>query len=515
MIDASSVAVQSGARREMEPAWHLCRTLREGTDAMRRAGELYTPKTEKERRYPLLWDTRIRTAALMPFYAQAISRIASLPFQKAPTLTGELPPEIEPILADADRQGSTLESFAAEIYTDAIDKGMGMFLVDNVPTIKPDGSLMTLTEAEAMDARPYFRRIDPDNFRGAKVDTQGGRDEVVEFRFASFFWGQDDKGLDQRRERIEVWTRDTISWWITNISSSSGASSLGAGASFEREVPNTLGRIPLVVIYTNRTGALEAKPRLIDLAWQNVRHWNADSMQDGGVNFSRFPVLFMKGVSDETANSKPNIGAGATLADPSEQADLRVVETSGAALNAGEVQIARIASYCQQLGMQPLMEVGGPATATGEVRADMNEKSEAQAWISNVEWGIWNGLKLAAEWARVEIDESVDWTLFRDSSLISGRAQDVPLLLTALDKGLATPRTVLREMVLRGTFATISDPDAEIDAVEEAASASQQRQMEALARQLQAEDEKSEAGGKDAEGDEAKAEAPADEAPVA
>ncbi len=33
-----------------------------------------------------------------------------------------------------DRQGTSLSSFAQSIYEDAIDRGVGMFLVDNVPT---------------------------------------------------------------------------------------------------------------------------------------------------------------------------------------------------------------------------------------------------------------------------------------------------------------------------------------------------------------------------------------------
>lgn len=495
-ITPTEVAVQSGSRRHMESAWHLCRTLRAGVRALRDAGEKYTPKTAKERRYTGEWEARLCTSALQPFYSQTVSRLAALPFQKAPTLSGDLPPKIARIVEDADRQGSTLESFAQEIYTDAIDRGMAMFIVDNVPTVKDGGGVMTELEADKADARPYFRRVAPDNFRGAEVDTQGGVETVVEFRFASHFWAKDKNGVEVRRERIEVWTPDEVSWWITDLPGTGGIVNTAAGtsASFERAVPNALGKVPLVVVYTNRTGALEAAPPLEELAWQNVRHWNADSLQDGAVNFSRYPVLFLKGLSDDTTKAKPTIGPGATVADTSEQADVRIVETSGAALNAGEVQIARIERYCHALGMQPLMATSGPSTATGEIRADTNEKSEAQAWISNVEWSVWNGLVFAAEWQGVELSDAVDWTLFRDSSLISGRSQDVPMLFTAMDKKIASRTTVLRELVLRGVFATVTDAEAEIEAVDLEAEASQQAQMEAMAQAMKEEDAKAAEG---------------------
>lgn len=497
-ITPTEVAMQSGSRRHMENAWHLCRTLRSGVRALRAEGERYTPKTAKERRYPLEWEARITTSALQPFYSDTVSRLAALPFQKAPTLAGELPPEIAPILSNADRQGSTLEAFAQTIYTDAIDRGMALVLVDNVPTEKADGTVMTRLEADKADARPYFRRIDPDNFRGAIVETEGGAERVVEFRFASQFWAKDEKGVERRRERIEVWTPETVEWWVADMPGTEKVvgTQTSSGAKFERSVPNPLGKVPVVVCYTNRTGAFEAQPPMEDLAWQNLRHWNADSMQDGAVNFSRSPTTFIRGVSEETAKTKPQAGPGVTLTDTAPDADMRIVETSGAALNAGEVQIARIERYCHAMGMQPLIGVGGPATATGEVRADMNEKSEAQGWISALEWCIWHGLVLAAEWAQVELSDEVDWTLFRDSSLISGRSADVPLLLTALDKKLASRQTVMRELVLRGVFATVTDPEAEIAAVDLESEAMQQAQMEALAVAMKEEDAKAAEGEK-------------------
>ena len=160
--------------------------------------------------------------------------------------------------------------------------------------------------------------------------------------------------------------------------------------------------------------------------------------------------------------------------------EVKFVEIAGTSLAAGEVEIKRIEERCQALGMQPLMAVAGPSTATGEVRADSNEKSEAQRWIEALEWAVYQGFGYAAQWLGQELPEDWNWTLYRDSSLIAGKATDVPVVMQLLAAKQIPLAVGLRELAARGVLSTVDDPEALAAEVE----AQQERNLEGQMAQM-------------------------------
>jgi len=54
---------------------------------------------------------------------------------------------------------------------------------------------------------------------------------------------------------------------------------------------NTLGKIPLVPFYALRTGFMQSRPPLLDLAYMNVEHWQSSSDQRSILHTARVPLL--------------------------------------------------------------------------------------------------------------------------------------------------------------------------------------------------------------------------------
>lgn len=476
MATPDTVGNWSGPRKEMEQSWELVRILRSGTRAMRDAGSKYTPATRKEMRTPGRYTDRLRRTVLFPIYDRTVRKIASLPFAKPPVISGELPAPLDRLLFSADRQGTSLSSFAQSIYEDAVDRGVGLFIVDNVPT---DG--MTLPEADAIDARPYFRRIAPDNFVGCKTAMRNGVEVVIELRLRNWFYTPSNLGYDALSDMVEVWTETTVQQWFRQGADTTpdrerdAERQYLAGYAMVREWEHGFAGIPVVAIYTKKVGTLHGEPPMEDLAWQNVAHWNSLSMQGEALHYCRSPILTIKGASSQMAEAKPEVGPGATITDSSDTLDVKFTEIAGTSLAAGEVEIKRIEERCMALGMQPLMAVSGPSTATGEVRADSNEKSEAQRWIEALEWAIYTAMEHAAAWAGVELPEEFDWTLYRDSSLLSGKATDVPVIVQLMTQRQIPLNVGLRELAVRGVLSTVDDADA----LAEQITMQQERGMEA------------------------------------
>lgn len=492
MANSSNVGIWNGARREMEDeGWKLVRTLRGGTKAMREAREVYTPRMDLEKRDNTRYERRLKRSVLYPAYDDRVESLASLPFQREPTIDGTLPEPLDRLLSDADRCGTSLAAFMQVIYQDAIDKGMGVFLVDNVSFDD-----LPLTEVDQIDARPYFLRVIPDNIVGFRTQNRAGREVVTEFRYREWSWEAGIDGYDMLVDRVRVWDEKLVTVWKratteTSIDREEKAElSHLAGYVIESSRPHGFpGGIPLVVCYTNKVGTLHAKPALIALAWLNVAHWESCSIQGDALAYCRAPTRVIAGASSEVAEQKPTASTGATIIDTSPDFTMSFVEIAGTSLAAGEREIDQLRLMMEALGMRPMMSTQGPETATGEVRADMQEKSKAQSWVEALEWAIYKGFEKAATWLGMKLPDDFDVTLFKDSSLIAGKATDLPVLMQMAQGRLISLRSFLAEVKARGVTVTIDDVEEEVEAIRTEAEEAVQRQMDAMANRFIAERE--------------------------
>lgn len=504
---ADTIGTWNGARREMEEeGWLLARTLRD-TKSMRDARQKFTPQTWRESKQVDRYNARLERSVLFPAYKSTIDHIASLPFQKEPTIEGDLDERLARIVEDADRCGTSMSSFWQLAYADAVDRGIAYVIVDNVPL--PDGGV-PLPVADKIDARPYLVRIQPDSVVGFLVEKWYGRDVVTEFRYREWSYKAGQNGLDVAVETVHVWTEEVVETWVRADAAGNGiidrdakaaVGSTSGGFMLKQSIAHgfTSG-IPLVVLYTEQVGALQGKPPLVDLAWQNVAHWNAQSMQDEALHYCRSPILKITGVSNESAEQSPETGPGSRFIDTSDTVEMSFVEIAGTSLTAGERQIQKIEERMVGLGMKPLVASGGPDTATGEMRADMTEKSRAQSWVEALEWAIIKSFDLAAEWLGEQLPPDFDVTLFKESSLLQGKATDLPMLQGMRTSGDISQGTYLREVKARGVLVTVDDIDEEIAAAAGEKEASQQRQMDMLAAKMVADRPPGSDAGSDAEG---------------
>ncbi len=501
-MGTQSVGLFNGPRAEMELDWLPVRTVRGGTRAMREAGEAFTPKTAREQKERGLYEKRLATSVMHEVYDETIAKIAGAPFEKPPAISGALSMDMQRIVEDADREGSSLSVFAQRIYEDAVNQGLGLFLVDNVPTVREDGTTMTLMEAEEADARPYFARIAPDNLLGFRSMRVLGRNVCTELRVREDSWEEDPAGgPDLRIYRVRQYTQTDVTVWRAVSPGTAGWSrestfqvdSTGILAEWVMESQKPHGfpnnQIPLVVVYTKRCGFMMAKPPLLGLAQLNIKHWNQQSVHDSTLKYCLAPTLFAKGLTQEEKETKPTTGEGSALMSTSDDAELRYVEIAGTSLQASERQIEITERRMAARSVEPLM--AGSATATGEVRSEMKEQSRAQQWIEGMEWGLWRGFMFAASWRGESLADDFNISLHRASSLLlAANPVRTQALQSDIDGGRLTLATYLKERARSGDFADDFDPEAEAQAIEERDAEQAEARMEAMAKRLQEEEAK-------------------------
>lgn len=534
-----TVGTFSGGRDEMEDDWKVVRILNGGTRALREAGPEFTPRTAREEKNETLYTNRLAMTVLFDVYNETVEKIAGLAFEKPPALTGQLPEPIDAIEQDADLCGTPLATFLAWIHQDAVDRGFGLFLVDNVPTYvdEPTGETddegnavtarrtMSIAEARANNARPYFSRIKPDNLVGWDVEMRGGREVCTELRVREWRYVKNGDGQDELTEFVRVYTGTTVEVWRRDMGTASVAESramLGDDGDHSAFIldeaakptgfPN--GEIPLVVHYTRKIDFLIAAPPLLPLAHLNIKHWNQQSVLDTTLRYNQAPTLFGKGFARDDLKSKPQTGEGSTLLTTSTDAELGYVEISGESLKIAQAEIEKTERRMNAEKVVPLQ--AGQVTATGEMRAEMDDQSPAQRWITSCEHAAYRGFELAAAWRGVELPEDFNIALHRKSSVLAlTNPQRTSDLREDYKNSLITRETYLIERARGGDFGDDFDPQEEAARLDEKDVEKAEQQMQMLAERIKAErpkpGEKAEKGGDKDEPDDDKGKLPGDQ----
>jgi hypothetical protein len=208
----------------------------------------------------------------------------------------------------------------------------------------------------------------------------------------------------------------------------------------------TIDFVPFVFLYGIRKAYGIGAPPLLDLAYQNVEHWQSCSDQQSILHVARVPILFAKGFGD----SSITIGAGVAASSDNEHAELSWVEHSGAAISAGKESILALEDRMQQAGAEMLIKRAGQTTATQVLSENEANKSLLQNIVEEFEDGVSMCLEYAAKWVGETYTPDVD--LYKDFAM-QANDTDIDYLLRAHEAQIIDAKRVTEEMTRRGILA--------------------------------------------------------------
>jgi hypothetical protein len=209
---------------------------------------------------------------------------------------------------------------------------------------------------------------------------------------------------------------------------------------FEEGV-TTLSFIPFVFFYGTRQGFGIGNSPLRDLAYQNVEHWQSASDQQTILHVARVPILFAKCFGTGTLT----IGAGSAAQTDNAEGDLKYVEHTGAAIEAGASSLTALEDRMRATGAELISLDPGYATAT-EVSADGEaSKSLLQQVCENFEESAQECLNYMAAW--VKDDNTAEVELYKDFGVAA--TGDASTLSSAAGVGTISKRTHFEELQRR------------------------------------------------------------------
>lgn len=431
----------------MAAQWGIAEALMGGTAAMRAAGKEFLPRETREEEAD--YKYRLSVATLHPAFKRTVSVMGGKPFSKAITLGEDVPPTIEEMLEDCDLEGRNLHTFAGELLQRALAFGIGGILVDYPKTI---GAVRSLADEKAMGARPYFIAIKHNQVLGWKTRKVNGVTKLAMLRLAEAAEVDDGPFGTKEVNRVRVLTPGAYE--LFEETSKKEWVSIEAGVT-------SLADIPYVPLYGTRLAFMCGVSPLLDLAYQNVKHWQQQSDQDDSTRFARKRLLVFTGVTED---SEIIAGSSYSVKLPL-NATASVVQGSAESVSVGRTELDALEKQMIETGAELLVQKPGQRSATEANNDAEANKSDLQRIVEGFEDSLDQALQFMADWIGEAQGGHV--SLFKDFGAATLTDASAQLILSMQQGGLITKATAIKEQQRRGMLAADVDPDDELTAVAE------------------------------------------------
>lgn len=416
----------------------MIQALLGGTTAMRDAQKTFLPQWPNEDGDA--YANRVKTATLFPAFSRTVEVLTGKPFSKPIAFGDDVPEQIQEWCQDIDLQGHNLDEFGAAVTYHAISHGLCGILVE-YPTTQ--GKIRTKADEKAAGVRPYFVHIHKKDILGWRAERINGQLTLTQFRFLESVTEPDGTFGEKIIEQVRVLYPGR--WEVWRESETEEENGKKKWVLYD-EGATTLSKIPYVPVYGKRTGYMQGVSPLVELAHMNVEHWQSKSDQQTILHVARIPILFAKLLD----GAPITIGASSAVKAEAPDADLKYVEHSGKAIEAGAKELAALEDRMRQSGAELLVVKPGNTTVV-QTQAD-NEVGMCvlQRIAHAVEDALDAAIQLAAEW--VGEKEGGHITVFKDFGVASLEAASLELLRDMNVDGTFSDESLFREAQRRGVI---------------------------------------------------------------
>jgi len=455
--DPKSPATTSEGFDCMIGCWTKIQTVLDGTEAMRAAKNDYLPMHSNEEVYA--YEERRKTSVLVNITAQVLDGWVGRPFSQ-PIALEEVPKEVEECLEDIDLQCNDLHVFCRNWFRDGLAKGLSHVYID-MPRPSPLAEGAVRTKSDDRGMRPYWVHIRPENLFFASAEIIDGQEVLQEIRIMEEVEVRDGFATTCEKQIRRVFLENGKGYielyMLKKVKGRKPQWIIVDAYSYDLDV------IPLVTFYSNRSGFMETKPPLEDVADLNVAHWQSGSDQRSILTVARFPMLAQSGGTDDGTTVK--VGPRRMLYDSNPNTKFYYVEHTGAAIEAGRQDLMDLEEKMANYGAEFLKRKPGEQTATARALDSAESTSPLMDVTMRFSDALSNALDMTAKW--LGMDDGGDATLVTDfGPEFSDQAELDALKETRKNKDLSL-KTYLEELKRRGILPADLDVDKEIAQLEQ------------------------------------------------
>lgn len=462
---ASPVAVVLEHRLD----WYIVDALYGGTRTMKLAGEQYMPMNPKEDRAD--YEFRLGRAVLRNYFKQACQKAADKVFTRDIHLNN-VPTDLAVLMDDVDAAGRDMTQFSREVFEDAVCHGVSYILIDHnqAPMDEP---VVTQADILAANVRPYWVKVTASNVLEARSGFMNGGEGLVLFRFseivselATNFNGETTftQIREYKQEVDKAGNPGPVQYTIYRLELNSKTNWI----IHDKGIMST-SRIPIVPVYTNRSGFYLGRPPMMDLAYMNLQHWRKRAELDNIMHVATCPFLFTKGLGGYDADGNPiemDISVHKALNTANKDADVKWIEHTGTAIAAASEDLANLEAYMENLGGQ-LFTSNYTLGTYGKVSATEKaiHASESYAKLKAMALGLQDALDLALAFTGEYLNIANTGTctvntLFHNDTVTETSFNQ---LVQLFNLGIITPEVMVQEAKRRNIIDATIDVKIPVD----------------------------------------------------
>lgn len=463
VIDAQGVDDEHSQFEVMKPWLELVDDLRQGTARLREMHDRYLPKFADEK--PDNYKRRWGQATLYDAFEDTVGMLTGKVFGKPPILDEDVPPAIagtdtEPGLQEnIDLEGNHFQVFAQSLFKNGLRSGLCHLLVDSTPLPAGAGTKAEKTRA---GHRPYWVMYQARQVFAWRYRIEGGRPVLDQVRIREEVEEPDGEFGTTHMEQIRVleigryriFRRPQGEAWREIPEGEEGG-----GGPMNGYDGNPLAYIPMVTFYADEdNGFMTAIPPLLDLAYQNIRHFQKQSDYDNCMTIACFPIFCATGIL--TDEMKIVLSPFTVCKSSNENAKFFYAEHSGAALAAARQDLQDLKEDMAKYGLRMLMpRTGQTPTATAEAINEAKTNSQLEVAALRLKDVLETALDYTARW--LGEPEGKGGSVNIDLRNITLTLQDIDQVLKAAgapQKPIIDAEEAIKILVDKGFFPEDTDP---------------------------------------------------------
>ena len=437
----------------MAQQWHVVRSVVGGTPVMREAGEEFLPKNplESQKNY----EKRLARVSFFNVFKETKVGMAGMIFRKEAQLSDDVPETILEHTEDIDLMGNDIDEFAFQIFDEACTVGHVFGFVD----FTINSGVSSLAEERALGLRPYWVKIPAENLLSWRIRSQNGKQITAQIVIQENITEPAGDFLEVHRRQYRVIREKDWQLWKHILDKDGDETD---EVRLDSDGINTLGEVPLTIFNFSRQGMFESRPPLLDLAYENIAHWQSRSDHRNSLHFSSVAVLTISG--RPAADRKKDLAwAADSVLDLPANATAQFLEHKGSALSATREELKDIEARMARQGLSFVVE-GDPDVKATKLKQDKAEgDSKLAKMVGELRRGMTQMLSLHQKWLTAGTDDQGGQYLpnddFKDRSLspeMVGRWAEL------VDKGQVSLETMWDALIEGDVFPKEFDKDIEI-----------------------------------------------------
>jgi len=446
---ADSPFTRTRAVLDQMKAWEIMKAVTLGTEYLRDNSEAFLPLEPREDYEAYL--SRVNRAVFSPYTQRLIRAAAGLVLRKPISVIGDSY-WVDVFNKDVDGCGSDLDEYARRHLICALTYGHSHTLVD-FPA--PTGA-RSLAEERAENRRPYWIEVDPTNVYGWRLDREVNYGNLIQVRIAEkAVVPEGDFGevvynqvrvIEPGQYRVyrQKESDSTLYGTETGFSGQFTAPITPKDYELVETGEFSLGEVPLVTVYTNKTDTLTSKPPLLDIAHLNLCHFQRQADLVHSLHVASQPMLVLEGWDDQTKDMSVSVNY-AMATQPGNK--VYYVEPASTAFEAQAAEIQELEKQMASLGISTLSQQKFVAESADARRLDRVDTNSMLSMVAlDLEQKLQKAFNLSAQYLGMQPPEIIINKDFDIDRLIG---QDVTALTSLFEQGVVG-RDEFRQILVQG-----------------------------------------------------------------